>query len=599
MRSIYIVIGLLMIGTFYSCQPKSNIQKPREVTENEQTYLIQDSILIETRDGAKIAAIIVRNKAITQPNASILFHTIYARPTDIDRAKIAANKDYVGIISYTRGKGLSPDEIVPYQHEANDTYDIIDWISKQFWSDGRVGMYGGSYVGFTQWAATKNLHPALKTIVPSVSAAPGIAEPMENGIVANFHYPWYHYVMNNKYLDDSLYSDFQRWNNLYQSWYEKGTSYRSLDSLDGLANNGFKKQLNHPDYDKYWTDMMPFEDDFAKINIPVLSTTGYYDGGQIGALYYLKQHYKYNPKAEHYLLIGPYSHFGAQGSPEANVMGYPIDEVAQINITEIIFNWFDYIFKSGTKPSLLKDKINYQVMGANTWGHASTLKNMSNDTLTFYLSDQPSEVTFKSTFNSGNNGSTEHFTLTESKPEKEGFIKQEVDFSDRAPEAQNNYFAPSIVNETLTLGNGYSFITEPFEEDIELNGSYFGELKASINKKDMDNSILLYEQTPEGTYFKLTIAYVGRASYTKDISKRQLLIPGEKSVIPFTNVRMTSKKISKGSRIVLVLNVNKHPYQQLNYGTGKDVSNETIKDADTPLDIKWFNDSFIKIPIKK
>ncbi len=195
-------------------------------------------------------------------------------------------------------------------------------------------MYGGSYSGFVQWAATKNLHPALKTIVPSVAAAPGRAEPMENGVVANFHYPWPHYVTSKKYLDNELYNDRQRWNNLYQSWYEKGTSYRSLDSLDGLPNKIFRKWLDHPGYDSYWQKMMPDKEDFSKINIPVLSTTGYYDGGQIGALYYLREHYKYNKNAEHYLIIGPYGHYGAQMIPDSTIMGYPIDSVAQINISE-------------------------------------------------------------------------------------------------------------------------------------------------------------------------------------------------------------------------------------------------------------------------
>ena len=60
---------------------------------------------------------------------------------------------------------------------------------------------------------------------------------------------------------------------------------------------------------------------------------------------------------------------------------------------------------------------------------------------------------------------------------------------------------------------------------------------------------------------------------------------------------MTSKKIKKGSRLIVVLNINKHPFEQLNYGTGKDVSNETIKDAKIPLKVKWYNNSYIKIPI--
>ena len=59
------------------------------------------------------------------------------------------------MVADARGKRLSPDTIVPYEHEAQDTHAVLDWIVKQPWSDGKVGMIGGSYSGFTAWAATK------------------------------------------------------------------------------------------------------------------------------------------------------------------------------------------------------------------------------------------------------------------------------------------------------------------------------------------------------------------------------------------------------------------------------------------------------------
>lgn len=71
---------------------------------------------------------------------------------------------------------------MPYEYETKDVNAVIDWIIQQSWSNGRVGMYGGSYSGFAQWAAAKYLHPALKTIVPYVAAIPGLGLPMENNV---------------------------------------------------------------------------------------------------------------------------------------------------------------------------------------------------------------------------------------------------------------------------------------------------------------------------------------------------------------------------------------------------------------------------------
>ncbi len=108
----------------------------------------------------------------------------------------------------------------------------------------------------------------------------------------------------------------------------------------------------------------------------------------------------------------------------------------------------------------------------------------------------------------------------------------------------------------------------------------------------------LYELLPEGKYFFLT-RYVGRASYAKNNAKRQLLKPNKKESIPFDNTRFVSKKIGKGSRLVILLNINKHPFEIINYGSGKPVSDETIIDAGEPLLIKWHNKSFIKVPVWK
>ncbi|MBR9855337.1 MAG: CocE/NonD family hydrolase [Algicola sp.] len=595
-----IAFGITTVFVFLaSCKEQNQVQTPRTITENNSSYLVQDSILIPTSDGAKIHAIVVRNPEMEESGPAVLFHTIYARKSDLDRAKKAADHGYVGVVSYTRGKGLSPDSIVPYKYEATDTYEVIDWISKQEWSNQKVGMYGGSYVGFTQWAAVKNkVHPALKTIVPSVAAAPGIAEPMENGIHWNFHYSWHHYVSNNKYLDTTLYNNWQRWNNLNMKWFETGVAYKAMDSLDELPNPQFRERLLHPTYDSYWQNMMPYKEEFAHINIPVLATTGYYDGGQVGTQYYLKEHTKYNTNAAHYLVIGPYTHFGAQEKPSSHILGYDIDPVAQIDITELIFEWFDHILKGKTKPALLQDKINYQVMGANKWGHAPSLQAMANDTLKYYLSNERSGVTFASLFGTGNNGKDEHYSRSEEPLDSTDYLEQVIDFTDRSNLTWNSSGWRNIVSDSFMVGQGFSFVTEPFESDFEVNGSFGGEIAVSINKKDFDYTVVVYEQTPDGEFFALTLPYKARASFAHSLEKRQLLTPDEKTKLPFGIVRMTSKKISKGSRLVVVINGNKEPFTELNYGTGKNVSEEAINDANEPLTIKWYGDGYIQFPVK-
>ncbi|WP_317170897.1 CocE/NonD family hydrolase [Sphingobacterium micropteri] len=522
-------------------------------------------MLIPTKSGIDISAIIVRKKTNTTPLPAILFYTTYHQGTgDAIFGKRSADRDYIGIVAYARGIRTDISNYKPYENERTDIYDIIDWISKQPWCNGSVGMFGGSYTGFSQWATAKNIHPALKTIVPQVAVMPGYDTPMENNVQMNLGLYWSH---------DNIYKKEPIRRSLPFEWFENGIAFKEMDSLAGYKNLVFQKWLSHPDYDDYWKDMVPTPEEYTKINIPILTTTGYYDGSQIGAIQYFKLHNKYNKNANHYLVIGPYDHWGGQRKPAKNLMGYEIDSVANVNMMELAYDWIDFILKGKAKPELLKDKVNYQVMGTNEWQHSSTLQEMNNDTLTFYLYNK---------------------TLTPQKPKPRKFENQTVNFKDR--ENQNNYYTPEIIFDTLDVSNGLMFTSKPFEKEFSINGSFIGNLFATINKKDMDISLALYELMPNGKYFFLS-RYVGRASYAKDNTKRQLLQLNKKESIPFANTRFVSKKINKNSRLVILLNINKHPFEIINYGSGKPVVDETIKDADIPLQIKWHNDSYIKIPV--
>jgi hypothetical protein len=106
----------------------------------------------------------------------------------------------------------------------------------------------------------------------------------------------------------------------------------------------------------------------------------------------------------------------------------------------------------------------------------------------------------------------------------------------------------------------------------------------------------LYEQTPQGKYVLLT-NYWTRVSYTESRSQRHLLTPGKRERLTFQANRLMSRILAEGSRLVVVLKVIKESGRQINYGTGKDVSEETIEDAKPPLEIRGFTDSYIDIPI--
>jgi hypothetical protein len=78
---------------------------------------------------------------------------------------------------------------------------------------------------------------------------------------------------------------------------------------------------------------------------------------------------------------------------------------------------------------------------------------------------------------------------------------------------------------------------------------------------------------------------------------RKLLTPGVRASVPLSRTALMGRQMAKGSRLVVLVTVNKNAWAQVNYGTGKNVSDESIADAQEPLNVRWYNDSFVKIPI--
>jgi putative CocE/NonD family hydrolase len=551
--------------------------EPLLKADTERRFLIDDHVFIPTPDGATIAAILVRPRSNGPAKLTALLNfTIYAQDdwSMSDAVKMAAY-GYAGIVAYTRGKGRSPDPVVPYVHDGDDAATVIAWLAHQPWSDGRVGMFSGSYNGFTQWAAARHHPPALKAIATNATNAPGIDTPMQGNVFQSFIYPWPFYTTDTKGLDDRIYDDRARWAALERHWYISGRPYRDLDKIDGKPNPVFDTWLDHPAYDAYWQRLIPYGHEFADIDIPVFVETGYYDGGMVGALYYFEQHLKYRPSADDRMLVGPYHHIAMQVGVLAKVDGYEIDKAALIDLQDVRLKWFDHVFRGAPLPALLSNRVNFEVMGANTWRHASTLVNMATGRQRLYLTGrrQAGRLLFSDA------------------PGNQPPPELAVAFADRS---DVDYRPSPGVPDTR---NALVFETEALKQPLEIDGLFQGRFEVVVNKRDFDLSVNFYELKPEGQYLDLA-SYLGRVSYIQDRTHRHLLRPGRPYILKFQSQTLTSRLLSPGSRIVAVVGVPKVPYIQVNYGTGRAVSSESIADAGEPLRIRWSADSYLELGIR-
>jgi putative CocE/NonD family hydrolase len=576
-EAVALIRAYLAFDAYRSFSP---IVASLDAEEDRRRYAVDDQILIKTPDGASIAAVLVRPRSLSKPLSTLLEFTIY---TSQNYAKECAAHGYVGVVAYTRGTHGSPHHVVPYQLDGDDARAVINWIIKQPWSDGRVGMYGDGYSGFTPWAAAKRMPPALKAIATSAATAPGIDVPMEGSIFQNSAYRWSSYVTNTKPSDENTYYDDALWRALDQKWYISGSRYRDMGLLHGKPNPIFIRWLNHPSYDRYWQKMIPYREQFANINIPVLTMTGYYAGSEPGALYYFTQHHRYNPHADHTLVIGPYDDAVMQRGPLAVLQGYQVDSAALVDFRELRYQWFDHVFKGSTMPSLLQNQLNYEVMGANEWHHAPSLEAMAKGSLKFYL-----DATV----------SGDGYRLTQHRNSKAAFVRQTVSLADRSDAG----WTPSLdlISTSLAARNSVMFVSEPLAKPTEFNGVFSGRLDFTVNKMDMDLHVILYERQASGDYIRLfSPTDEIRASYAGDRVHRHLLKAGERQELSFTSDRMTSRRLQQGSRLVMILGINKRPDREVNYGTGNDVSEESIVDGKIPVKIRWHNDSYIEIPIRR
>ncbi|HSD17550.1 MAG TPA: CocE/NonD family hydrolase [Thermomonas sp.] len=547
--------------------------------DDARRYAIDRTALVRTPDGARISTLIVRPaKAPALP--ALLTFTIYANDdwAWADAKKMAAH-GYAGVVAYTRGKGRSTDAIVPFERDGADAAAVIDWIAAQPWNDGRVGMYGGSYSGFTQWAALKHRPKALKAVATSATTAPGIDVPMEGGIFLNFMYPWPLYAASNRSLDDARYGARARWAALDDGWYASGRAYRDLPAIDGSANPVFARWLQHPAYDDYWQAMIPQGDEFAGIDLPVLATTGYFDGAQVGVLHYFREHLRHRPDADHTLLIGPYEHFTMQAGVPPAIQGYAPEPSARIDLQALRLAWFDHVLKGAPKPEVLSDRVNWQVMGADAWRHAHTLEAMPTRRQRLCLVP----------------GAAGEANRLSAQPQPQAVVSQRVDFTDRGDAGWRQ--PANVVNTTLDPHAGLVFVGDVLPQDSELAGAFEGALDFSVNKRDVDVLLGVYERNAKGEYLDLAY-WLQRASYNADRRQRRLLQAGAPQRLMVKDTRLIGRRLAAGSRIVVTVGVIRQPDRQLNLGSGREPSDEVAADAGQPLEIHWRGSSCLEFGVR-
>jgi hypothetical protein len=296
-------------------------------------------------------------------------------------------------------------------------------------------------------------------------------------------------------------------------------------------------------------------------------------------MYYFTEHRRHLRQAEHALLIGPFNEQSVEHGAVASVGGLELDAVARIDPSRVRYDWFAHALQGAEPPAIARAGVNYEVAGANEWRHARSLAELEDGAERWYLAASP--------------GGAPH-RLVAAIPAPMS-LTVTLDLRERGDAAWRP--TRELVAAEIPPRQGTLFLTEPFDEPVDLAGRLRGELDFTINKYDVDLSMMLYELRADGAYVKLfDPAFVFRASYARDRVNRRLLLAGVRQQLPFQSERMVGRRLEAGSRLVLALGINKRADQQINYGGPGDVGEQSIDDAGAAVRIRWHEGTYIEVP---
>src|ERR1700694_2022814 len=339
---------------------------PTVIAADNYEITVIRNVEAKMRDGVTLRADIYRPKAEGRYPV-LLVRTPYDKTGTIYFGLKAAARGYVVIAQDVRGRFESEGEWYTFRYESQDGYDTVEWAAGLPYSNGKVGMFGGSYVGATQFLAALAKPPHLAGICPNVTAS-------------NYHDGWtYQGGAFEQWFNESWTTGLAL-NTMRRRGEKKadalgGTTVLPLisspvlepPSAEGLAPY-FKDWLAHPNFDEYWKQLS-IEDRYAQIQVPVFNMGAWYDiflGGTLKNYMRLKTEAgtEAGRKGQR-LLVFIGGHAG--GSEDRRVGVVDLGEKTALEIDELTLRWYDGLLK-GEANGVEKEKpVKIFVMGKNEW----------------------------------------------------------------------------------------------------------------------------------------------------------------------------------------------------------------------------------------
>jgi putative CocE/NonD family hydrolase len=534
--------------------------------------VVERNVAMKTRDGVTLRADIYR--PVGESKVPVLLQrTPYNKDGGDTFARKAVARGFMVVIQDVRGRYGSEGEWYPFKYESNDGFDTVEWAAGLPGSNGKVGMWGGSYVGATQMLAAISHPPHLAGICPVVTAS-------------NYHENW-------TYQGGA----FEQWFN--QSW----TSGLAQDTLNRTIRHNtnallgdsvlplqkyplfniqvspdaekltqqlapyYLDWINHPLYDDYWKQWS-IQEQYASIQVPALTIAAWYDifqGGSLRNYEGLKAHAgNETARKEQRLLVIIGGHAGSGRHIGSLDFGPAAAEYEEGNTA---LKWYDYLLLGKQNEFATEKPVKLFVMGENKWR---------------YEDSWPLERAKETRYHLHSSGKANSI-----------FGDGALSMDDNKTEAPDQYLYDPL-NPVPTTGGPLCcdpehlpagprdqsavegrpdvlvYSTPPLEQDLEVTGPVLLDLYAKSSAVDTDFTAKLVDVWPNGFAQNLTEGIL-RARYRDSTKEAHPIEPGK--VYEFKiDLWSTSNVFLKGHRIRLEVSSSNFPRFDRNLNSGKDQS---------------------------
>jgi putative CocE/NonD family hydrolase len=522
------------------------------------------------RDGTRIALDLIRPQGEGRFPA-ILCQTPYGKETMAGRARWFAQRGYVVVNSDARGRFESEGDWDPFSPlHKSDGYDLVEWVAGQPWCTGRVGAYGESYLGWTQWWTATQAPPSLKCIVPEVSPPDHLFNcPYQNGLLVGWTMDWAALMagrtMNT--VGEGAYGGFAD---------RREVEFRRLPYVDLVHRSGaghapwfetwFLQNTADADYWRAIAYQTP--ENWARVQAPSLAITGWFDANFPGtpANYLAMKRYAGTPEARRpRFVIGPWNH---QTNTSTQVGDLDFGERSLIDWNGYVCRWFDFHLKQIENGILDDPPVHVFVMGRNQWRAASDWPLPETKWTKYYL-------------HSGGraNGSGGDGMLSIEAPGDEPSDRFTDDPADPVPSPRyvNGHIdGPRDLSRTQARPDLLIYTTPPLMEEVEVVGPITARLFAATSARDTNWMIRLTDVSPDGKAMFLGEG-VMRARH-RDPQRGGAFNPRQLSIIEPDTVysyiiefwRPTANVFAKGHRIRIEVSSSFFPYYLCHPNTGAD-----------------------------